>query len=473
RHFGIRPDSREAYAFTHLNFADAALRYGRMGGFAELATLIKTIRNARGPENTLLLDGGDSWQGSGTALWTQGRDMIAASNLLGVDAMTGHWEFTYGKQAVFDNLQAFQGKLIAHNIAQSEEAAFESGADSEAVFPPYLIRKVGKARIAVIGQAYPYTPIANPGRFVTGWRFGIEEQRLQSVVDQLRNHKQADVVLLLSHNGMDVDLKLASRITGIDVILGGHTHDAIPRPLAVANAKGRTWVTNAGSHGKFLAVLDLKIDKQGLRDMRYRLLPVFADLLEPDPAMQSLIEKIRKPYLPELQHPLAVADELLYRRDNFYGTFDGLILDALLNEYDAEIALTPGFRWGTVVLPGQPITVEDLLNHTAITYPETYVRTISGEHLKNVLEDVADNLFNPDPYYRQGGDLVRAAGIRFRCEPSAKFGRRINELRLDNGDPLDAGRRYKVAGWATVTAPAAGRPVFEIVKDHLKNGWGR
>jgi len=469
RRFGIRPNSREAYAFTHLDFTSSALRYGKMGGFAQLATLVKTIRHLRGPDKTLLLDGGDSWQGSATALWTRGQDMVDACNRLGVDAMTGHWEFTYGKERLSENLKRFKGAFLAQNVALTDEAAFAAEKDDAAIFKPYLIKQAGQARIAVIGQAYPYTPIANPQRFVAGWQFGIEERRLQALVDKIRKMEQADVVILLSHNGMDVDLKLASRVTGIDLILGGHTHDAIPEPIPVANAKGRTWVTNAGSHGKFLGVFDLKIAKGRLQDLRYRLLPVFADLLEPDPEMQSLIDNLRAPYLNDLQRPLAEANELLYRRDNFYGTFDGLILEALRDEYGADIALSPGFRWGTVVLPGQTITVEDVMNQSAITYPETYAVTMTGAQVKSVLEDVADNLFNPDPYYRQGGDMVRTGGMRFDCDPSAGFGRRISAMRLHNGQPVEAGKPYKVSGWATVAAPASGRPIFEIVSEHLKN----
>jgi sulfur-oxidizing protein SoxB len=474
RRFGIRSGGREAYAFTHLDFTGAAHRYGKMGGFAHLATLIKTIRNQRGPDKTLLLDGGDSWQGSATALWTRGQDMVDACNMLGVDAMTGHWEFTYGKERLFENLKRFKGTFFAQNVAPSDEAAFNADADSDAdsseLFKPYLIRQIGNARIAVIGQAYPYTPIANPPRFVRGWQFGIEERRLQALVEQIRKTERADVIILLSHNGMDVDLKLASRVAGIDLILGGHTHDAIPEPIPVANPGGRTWVTNAGSHGKFLAVLDLKVGKGRLQDMRYRLLPVFADLLEPDPEMRSLIDNLRMPYLADLRQPLIQADELLYRRDNFYGPFDGLILEALLAEYGADIALSPGFRWGTVVLPGQMIAMEDVMNHTAITYPETYVAAMTGAQLKNVLEDVADNLFNRDSYYRQGGDMVRAGGMHFACDPAAGLGKRIGAMRLSNGDRIEAGKCYKVAGWATVSAPAAGRPIFEIVREHLKNG---
>jgi sulfur-oxidizing protein SoxB len=470
RRFGIRPGSREAYAFTHLVFTEAAYRYGKMGGFAQLAALVKTIRALRGPDKTLLLDGGDSWQGSATALWTRGQDMVDACNLLGVDAMTGHWEFTYGKERLFENLKRFKGAFLAQNAAQAEEAAFESGAEIDELFKPYLIKQVGNTRIAVIGQAYPYTPIANPPRFVKGWQFGIEEARLQALVKQMRKAERADAIILLSHNGMDVDLKLASRVAGIDLILGGHTHDAIPGPIPVANPEGKTWVTNAGSHGKFLAVVDLQAAGGRLRALRYRLLPVFAELLEPDPEMQSLIDSLRRPYLPALRQPLAEASELLYRRDTFYGTFDGLILDALRAEYQVDIALSPGFRWGTAVLPGQMVTAEDVMNHTAITYPETYTATMSGAQLKNVLEDVADNLFNPDPYYRQGGDMVRVGGMRFDCNPAAERGRRIGTMRLQDGEPVEAGKRYKVAGWAAVSAPASGRPVFDIVEAHLKNG---
>ncbi len=301
--FGVKPGSKEAYAFTHLDFTEAATVYGKMGGFAHLATLIKQLRNSSSHGNLLLLDGGDTWQGSATSLWTQGADMISACNLLGVDAMVGHWEFTYGAEKVIDNLKQFNGDFIAQNIVLTQEAQFSSDPESDLVFKPYVIESFNNIRIAIIGQAYPYTPIANPKRWVPDWQFGIQEQRLQQTVNEVRTQKKADTVVLLSHNGMAVDLKLASKVTGIDVILGGHTHDAIPTPIWVENRSGKTCVTNAGSHGKFLAVLDLDIQQNRLRDLRYRLLPVFSNLLEPDNAMQRLIDKVRQPYLAKLQQP--------------------------------------------------------------------------------------------------------------------------------------------------------------------------
>ncbi len=465
--FGIKANSRDAYAFTHLDFAEAARVYGRMGGFAHLATLIKQIRETRGYENTLLLDGGDSWQGSATALWTRGKDMIAASNLLGVDVMTGHWEFTYGGNEVLESSKLFDGEFIAQNIAYTEEALFASDRDSAAVFKPYVIKKINNAHVAVIGQAFPYTPIANPQRFTSDWRFGIQEQNLQTVIDRIIKSHEADVIILLSHNGLEVDLKLASRVTGLDVILGGHSHDAIPRPIPVDNGKGRTWVSNAGSHGKFLAILDLDISRGRLRDLRYRLLPVFANLIAPDPDMQSLISRSRAPYLAKLGQPLAVADRLLYRRDTYCGTFDSLILAALRAVNDAPIALSPGFRWGTALLPGQPITYEEIMNHTAITYPETYVKTLSGNQIKNLLEDIADNLFNKDPYYRQGGDMIRTGGMSFHCSPDAEYGRRISRLRQSDGTMMEAGKHYKVTGWATTGSVSTGKPVDAVIVEYL------
>jgi sulfur-oxidizing protein SoxB len=465
--YGFKPGSAEAYAFTHLDFTEAASVYGKMGGFAHLSTLIKQIRQSRGYENTLLLDGGDNWQGSATALWTKGQDMLEASNLLGVDIMTGHWEFTYGSRQVLDNIARFRGEFIAQNIALTEEAQFAGDAETDALFKPYVIKVFKQGRVAVIGQAFPYTPIANPMRFTPDWQFGIQEQKLQQTINHIQAANEADVIVLLSHNGAPVDLKLASRVSGLDVILGGHTHDAQPKPIPVKSAGGTTWVTNAGSHGKFLAVLDLDIQSGRLRDLRYRLLPVFSNLLTPDQDMQALIETIRQPYLEKLQRPLAVTDELLYRRDTFNGTFDRLILDAQLAVNDAQIALSPGFRWGASLLPGQTVTFEDVMNQTAITYPETYVRTMTGRELKAVLEDVADNLFNKDPYYQQGGDMVRVGGMAFVCDPEAEFGRRISRMRLSNGDACAADKPYKVAGWASVRQVDTGRPVWDVVADYL------
>ncbi len=467
--FGIKSGTREAYAFTHLDFTEAAHVFGKMGGFAHLATLIKQIKNASRHGNFLLLDGGDSWQGSATALWTQGKDMVSACNQLGVDIMTGHWEFTYGAAQVLANLKHFKGEFVAQNISLSEEAQFASGTETAAVFKPYVIKEFDAARIAIIGQAYPYTPIANPKHLIPDWQFGIQEQRLQTLVDKLRQKEKVNAVILLSHNGMAVDLKLATRVSGLDVILGGHTHDAIPKPVWVRNLGGKTCVTNAGSHGKFLAVLDLDVRGKQLKNLRYRLLPVFANLLEEDGDMQALIDMLRRPYVAKLQQNLGVADKLLYRRDTWQGTFDQLLLNALLKAHDAEIAFSPGFRWGTSVLPGQAISYEDVMNHTAITYPNSQRRNLSGFEIKNILEDAADNVFNKDPYYQQGGDMVRAGGVRFHCDPEAEMGKRISAMRLQNGELVAENKTYAVASWAAVNGQAQGKPMSDALVEYLKN----
>jgi sulfur-oxidizing protein SoxB len=451
--FGIRRGSALAHAFTHLDFVPLARRYGKVGGYAHLATLVKRLRASR--PHALLLDGGDSWQGSATSLWTRGADMIGAQKLLGTDLMTAHWEFTYGAQRV---RQAVDKELGFEFIAQNVKTAdFE-----DPVFKPYSVRTVGGIALAVIGQAFPYTPIANPRHMVPDWTFGIQEPRLQSIVDEVRA-KGAKAVVLLSHNGMDVDLKLAARVRGIDAILGGHTHDGVPRPVQV----GSTLVTNAGSNGKFLAVLDLQVDAGGVRDYRYRLLPVFSNLLPADREMARYIEKARDPFRAKLQERLAVSETLLYRRGNFNGTWDQLILEALLQEKDAEIAFSPGFRWGTTLLPGDAITFEHLMDQTAITYPHSTLSELTGGEIKAILEDVADNLFNPDPYLQQGGDMVRVGGMTYACDPAAKIGARISDMRL-RGAPLDPARRYKVAGWAPVAEGASGEPVWELLARHLR-----
>ena len=457
RHAGIPPGTPEAHAFTFLDFERAAQRYGKVGGFAHLATLVKRIRASR--PGSLLLDGGDTWQGSATSLWTRGQDMIEAQQQLGVDLMTAHWEFTYGEKRM---LEAVKGLAPMEFLAQNVKTA-DFG---DPVFKPYVIREMNGVPVAVIGQAFPYTPIANPRHFVADWTFGIQESELQKIVQEVRA-KGARAVVLLSHNGMDVDVKLAGRVRGIDVILGGHTHDGVPVPVVVSNAGGKTVVANSGSNGKFLSVLDLEV-KHAVVDFRYRLLPVFSNLLPPDPAMQALIDRVRAPYAAKLAEPLAVTEGLLYRRGNFNGSFDQLILDALMAVKGAEIGFSPGFRWGTTILPGQPILREHLMDQTAITYPHVTLNELTGSDIKAILEDVCDNLFNPDPYLQQGGDMVRVGGLSYACEPTAAIGKRISDLRLGS-QPLEAGKRYKIAGWAPVAEGAKGEPVWDVVERYLRD----
>ena len=461
--FGIAPGTARAHAFTHLDFTQAARTYGRVGGFAHLATLIKQVRASR--PQALLLDGGDTWQGSATALWTNGQDMVDASRLLGVDMMSAHWEFTLGAARVHEIVgKDLKGRtaFLAQNIRTADFG--------DPVFEPYAMRQINGVPVAVIGQAFPYTPIANPRYLVPDWSFGIQEESMQKVVDEVRA-KGAKLVVLLSHNGMDVDLKMATRVSGIDAILGGHTHDGVPAPVIVKNRGGQTLVTNAGSNGKFLGVLDFDVRDGWVRDFRYVLMPVFSNLLPADRAMQAHIDSVRAPYRAKLDETLAVSEGLLYRRGNFNGSWDQLIVDALMDVKGAEIAFSPGFRWGTTLLPGQAITRELMMDQLAISYPHTTLTDMSGETIKTVLEDVADNLFNPDPYYQQGGDMVRVGGLEYTCTPGASAGARISNLRL-KGKPLEAGKVYKVAGWAPVAEAArdaGGEPIWNVVESWLRD----
>lgn len=460
KYYGIRPGTREAYAFTYLDFQAAARTYGKVGGFAHLKTLVDNIRGAR--PGSLLLDGGDTWQGSATALWTKAQDMVDASKLLGVDVMTGHWEFTYGAERVkhiVDN--DFKGNIefVAQNITTSDFG--------DPVFKSYVMKVINGVQVAVIGQSFPYTPISNPRYMVADWTFGIQEDHMQKTVDEARA-KGAQVVVLLSHNGMDVDIKMASRVTGIDAIFGGHTHDGIPHPYQVNNAKGTTLVTNAGSNGKFLGVMDFDVKNGKIAAWHYRLLPIFSNLIPADPKMAAYIDKMRAPFADKLNEPLAVTEEVLYRRGNFNGTFDQLILDALMTVKGADVGFSPGFRWGTSLLPGDVITMDRLMDQTAITYPATTLTEMTGATIKNIMEDVCDNLFNSDPYYQQGGDMVRVGGIQYTVTPGNEIGKRISNMRL-KGKPVDASRTYKVAGWAPVSEGATGTPIWEVVASYLRD----
>jgi sulfur-oxidizing protein SoxB len=458
---GIAPGTPQAHAFTYIDFERAAQRYGRVGGFAHLATLVKRLKASR--PGALLLDGGDTWQGSATSLWTNGQDMVDACKLLGVDVMTGHWEFTYGMQRVKEIIDKdFAGKVdfVAQNVKTTDFG--------DPVFKPYVVREINGVPVAIVGQAFPYTPIANPRYMVADWEFGIQDANMQKVVDEARA-KGAKLVVVLSHNGMDVDLKMASRVRGIDAILGGHTHDGVPLAVPVQNPGGTTLVTNAGSNGKFLGVMDFDVKAGKIANWRYRLLPVFSNLLKPDAEMDALITKIRAPHESKLSAKLAVTDGTLYRRGNFNGSWDQLLCDALMEVQGADIAFSPGFRWGTSLLPGDVITRELMMDQVATTYSYATVTPMTGATIKTVLEDVCDNLFNPDPYYQQGGDMVRIGGLSYACEPGAAAGQRIQDMRL-KGQPIEADKTYKVAGWAPVAeeARSAGnRMVWDVVEQWL------
>jgi sulfur-oxidizing protein SoxB len=452
--FGIAPKSADAYALTDQDYIELAKSYGRMGGLDRIATIVKSIRAERG-DKMLLLDGGDTWTNSWTSLETKGQDMVDVMNILKPDAMTGHWEFTLGEARVKEIVEKLPFAFLAQNTRDSEF--------NDPVFEGSKVFEKNGIKIAVIGQAFPFTPIANPRWMFPKWTFGIRDDDMQKQVDDARA-AGADLVVVLSHNGFDVDRKMAAKVKGIDVMLTGHTHDAIPEVVKV----GDTLLISSGSHGKFVSRIDLDVQGKKIKSFRFKLIPVFSDWITPDAETAAMIEKVRKPYEGDLKRVLGKTNSLLYRRGNFSGTLDDLFCDAMLTERDAEIAMSPGIRWGATLIPGQDITFEDVTNACALTYPNCYRMKMTGERVKEILEDVGDNIFNPDPYYQQGGDMVRTGGLGFTFDISKSIGNRITDMRLlKTGAPLDASKEYVVSGWASVNQGTEGPPIWKVVDDYL------
>ncbi|MES0327571.1 MAG: 5'-nucleotidase C-terminal domain-containing protein [Gammaproteobacteria bacterium] len=510
----FKPATAESYAYTYMDFENGAKKYGRMGGFAHIKTLLDSLRQqAGGKTNTITLDGGDLWQGSGTSLWTRGVDMVEASNILGVDVMVGHWEFTYREREVLSNVALFKGDFIGQNVRVEAASLMDDtyvemveefdgkglyDEDAGYAFQPYVMKNVGGARIAVIGQAFPRTGNANPKEFFPDWSFGIREDDMIELVNTIREEEKPDAIVLLSHNGMDVDIKMAENVPGLNAVFGGHTHDGIPQPIKVKNVEGNTClVTNAGSNGKFIGVMDFDIQDGKVKEIYYQMLPVFEDALPADKEMQAYIDQMRntkydkniiesrvkehfyldsrlgKTFKEILDEKLAIADRLLYRRGNFMGTWDQILCNALREEYDADIAMSAGVRWGTSTLKGDWITMEDLMTQCSLTYGETYVTEMTGHDLLNTIEQVADNLFDPDPYLQSGGDMVRLGGLDYTIDPSKKLYERITDARLDNGHVIEADKTYKVAGWATVGKAPNGRLMWDVVRDYIIKNKGK
>ena len=509
KEIGVKPGSAEAYAFTYNNFEELAIKYGKTGGFGQIKSVLESLReSAGGRQNTLTLDGGDTWQGSGTSLWTRGADMVEACNILGVDVMVGHWEFTYKENEVLKNIGFFKGDFLGQNVRILEDALMEDeyismtekydgrglfDEDEGIPFKPYVIKNVGGHRIAVIGQAFPRTSNANPQKyFFPDWSFGLREDEMSELVEDIRENENPDAVIVVSHNGMDVDLKMASRVIGIDAIFGGHTHDGMPKPIEVKNAGGYTVVTNAGCSGKYIGVMDLDIRDHKVSGYNYKMLPIITNLIKPDAEMVSYINKMRstkydenvvearsstmsnntnrvgKTYNEILSEELCTTEQTLYRRGNFMGTWDQVLVNSLREEHNADFAMSAGVRWGTSVIAGHKVTMEELMTNTSMTYGETNVSEMAGSQIRDILEGIAENLFVQDPYLQSGGDMVRMGGLDYTIDPAASLGERISNIKDDDGTPVDPSKLYKVAGWAQVSSIGNGRLMWDVAADYLR-----
>lgn len=466
-YYGEKPGTIESYFDTYLNFDELGKKFGKMGGVAHIKTIADEVRRDRGKDNVLFVDSGDTWQGTAVGLKTGGEAIVEAQNLLGIDVMVGHWEFTYGKERVKELIGKLKADFIAQNIIDNDTF---SDTFEETVFKPYSVKVVGGHKIGFIGQAFPFTSTANPAKFTEGWSFGLRIDTIQQYVDKLRSEEKVDAVILLSHDGFSVDQEVARQVNGIDFILSGHTHDPSPRPIIVNNTK----IIISGSHGKYVSRLDLDIKNHKVVNYSYKCIPVASSIIPADKKMQEFVEKVYAPYNKELSEVLGRTKNTLYKRDTFYSTFDALIGDAIRDTMDSEISFTPGYRWGTTVLGGQGITMDDVYDMTAITYPEVYTFDLKGSQIKNLLEDIADNVFNPNPLYQQGGDMSRLGGMKYDIKVGGKAGNRIGNVKV-NGKPLDDGRVYKISAWGGNLQSAGSnlqeakiKPVYEVTANYIR-----
>jgi sulfur-oxidizing protein SoxB len=464
--YGLQSGSLDAYFDTYLNFESLAKKFGKMGGIAHMKTIIDDIRTHRGRDNVLLLDSGDTWQGTGVALKTKGEAIVEAQNYLGVDVMVGHWEFTYGKERVMELIEKLDAEFISQNVIDNDPFSDQF---EEAVFKPYTIKEVGGAKIGIIGQSFPFTSTANPRHFTEGWSFGLRTDTLQEYVNELRDEQNVDCVVVLSHDGFSVDQEVARKVRGIDFILSGHTHDPSPRPITINN----TVIVIAGSHGKYIGRLDLDIKNKKVVDYAYKLIPVASNLIKADPAGVALVDKLYKPYDAEMNQVLGQTKGMLYKRDTFHSTFDRLINDAIRDTMDSEIAFTPGYRWGTTVLPGSDIIMDHVYDMTAITYPEVYTFELKGSRVAALLEDIADNVFNANPLYQQGGDMSRLGGMTYDIKVGGQAGKRIGNVTV-NGKPLSDTKMYKISAWGGNLQNAGQnlregmiKPVYDVTRDYI------
>jgi len=466
-YYGQKPNSLQSYFDTYMNFDELAKKFGKMGGVAHIKTIAEEVRRDRGKENVLFLDSGDTWQGTAVALKTKGEAIVKAQNDLGIDVMVGHWEFTYGKERVMELIEKMDADFIAQNIVDNDTW---SDTFEEQVFKPYVIKEIGGHRIGIIGQAFPFTSTANPKHLTKGWSFGINTETLQEAIDELRDEKKVDAVVMLSHDGFSVDQEVAKKVNGLDFIMSGHTHDPAPRPIVVNN----TVIIISGSHGKYVSRLDLEIKNKKVVDYSYKLIPVASDLIPAHAGTQKLVNELHAPFDKELNEVLGTTKHTLYKRDTFFSTFDALIGNSIMDTMDSEISFTPGYRWGSTVLGGQGITMDNVYDMTAITYPEVYTFDLKGEQLKNLLEDIADNVFNPNPLYQQGGDMSRLGGVHYDIKIGGKPGSRIANIKV-NGKPLDLGRNYKISSWGGNLQNAGKnlqeskiQPVYDVTRDYIK-----
>lgn len=413
--------------------------YKKRGGYATLKSMINQLRKGN-PENTLLLDGGDCFQGGGVAALSQGQAIVPLMNNIGYDLMLpGNWEVVFGKEMMMKDMFAYDAPKVCANMFHQTSDEF----NGDLIFPPYYVKKLGGIKIGFIGYNDPLTPKRQSPAYSEGIQFTHPEKNVAKYIKILREYEGCHIVILLTHMGLAQQVGLASKqfIKGVDYILGADTHERVRTPIVGEYAK----VTEPGAFGSFIAKLDFVVEEGIIKDQSYQLLDVDPDQYKEDEEMKELVTKAREPYRKELDRIIGTTKTPLVRYYVIETPMDNFITDAVMWKFKPDIALSNGFRFCPPLVPdpktGLAEITMDYLWSMLADDSEAKQGTITGKQLWSWMEKELHNAFAKDPSKRFGGWVVRFKGMEVNFTIGNDEGKRVNWLKV-KGKPVDMNKTY-------------------------------
>ncbi|NLD72906.1 MAG: bifunctional metallophosphatase/5'-nucleotidase [Chloroflexi bacterium] len=402
------------------------------GGHARIAALIAAERR-RHPGAVLALDNGDTLHGTYPVVHSEGEALLPILNAMGLDGMTAHWEFAYGPARFKALAQRLNYPMLAINCYEE--------ASGELAYPPYVVYEAAGLRVGVIGIAATIVDKTMPPSFSKGLRFTLGNEELPGHISHLRQEERADLIVVVSHLGFPQEVRLAEEVEGIDVLLSGHTHNRIYRPVLVNGAI----IIQSGCHGSFLGRLDLQLEGGKVVDWRHALITVTEDLPE-DPVVRERVEAALATDRSDLAEQVGETRTPLHRYTVLEAPMDNLLLQALQSETGAEVAFSNGWRYGAPIPPG-PITLNDLWNIIPVN-PPVSTCDLTGEEIWDMMEENLEHTFARNPYDQMGGYVKRCLGLNLYAKIENPAGQRIQQIFV-GGRPL---RREQVYHAAYVTS---------------------